>query len=58
MIPLLLDQTKTADTAHKGIFESDIRPLSRFLGGGPGDDAIPESHAARIREVLLMSGFV
>ena len=34
MIPLL--QTKTADTAHMGIFASDIRPLSRFLGGAWG----------------------
>ena len=31
MIPLL--QTKTADTAHTGIFASNTRPLSRFLGG-------------------------
>ena len=43
MIPLL--QMKTADTAHTGIFVSDTRPLSRFLGGafnlwvGPGDEA-------------------
>ena len=42
MIPLL--QTKTADTAHMGIFVSDTRPLSQFLGGafnlwvGPGDE--------------------
>ena len=37
MIPLL--QTKTADTAHTGIFASDTRvtrPLSRFLGGAWG----------------------
>ena len=33
-IPLL--QTKTADTAHTGIFGSDTRPLSRFLGGAWG----------------------
>ena len=35
MIPLL--QTKTADTAHTGIFASNIRPLSRFFGGA-GDE--------------------
>ena len=34
MIPLL--QTKTADTAHTGIFASNTRPLSRFLGGAWG----------------------
>ena len=34
MIPLL--QTKTADTAHTGIFASDTRPLSRVLGGAWG----------------------
>ena len=37
VIPLL--QTKTADTAHTGIFASDTRPLSRFFGVGPGDKA-------------------
>ena len=36
VIPLL--QTKTADTAHTGIFASDTRPLSRFWVG-PGDEA-------------------
>ena len=34
MIPLL--QTKTADTAHTGIFASVTRPLSNFLGGALG----------------------
>ena len=34
MIPLL--QTKTADTAHTGIFASNTRPLSRVLGGAWG----------------------
>ena len=34
VIPLL--QTKTADTAHTGIFASNTRPLSRFLGGAWG----------------------
>ena len=33
-IPLL--QTNTADTAHTGIFASNTRPLSRFLGGAWG----------------------
>ena len=36
VIPLL--QTKTADTTHTGIFASNTRPLSQFLGG-PGDEA-------------------
>ena len=36
MIPLL--QTKTADTAHTGIFASVTRPFSHFWAG-PGDEA-------------------
>ena len=38
VIPLL--QTKTADTAHTGIFASVTRPFSYFWPG-PGDNAIP-----------------
>ena len=34
MIPLL--QTKTADTAHTGIFASVTRPSPQFLGGAWG----------------------
>ena len=36
VIPLL--QTMTADTAHTGIFASDTRPLSWFLGGPEASD--------------------
>ena len=36
VIPLL--QTKTADTTHTGIFASNTRPLSQFLGR-PEDEA-------------------
>ena len=39
MIPLL--QTKTADTAHTGIFVSVTSPLPHFWAG-PGDDASGE----------------
>ena len=42
MIPLL--QTKTADTAHMGIFANDTGLLSRFLGVGPGDEAEQAPH--------------
>ena len=41
VIPLL--QTKTADTAHTGIFASNTRPLSRFLGGAWGRGYIEPS---------------
>ena len=34
VIPLL--QTKTADTAHMGIFASVTRPSPQFLGGAWG----------------------
>ena len=45
MIPLL--QTKTADTAHTGIFASN-RPLSRFLGGAWGRGYALVSRASHI----------
>ena len=45
MIPLL--QTKTADTAHMGIFASVTRPSPRFWAG-PGDKA------SRNHEALLV----
>ena len=42
MIPLL--QTKTADTAHTGIFASVTRPFPQFLGGAWGRGyAIPSA---------------
>ena len=37
MIPLL--QTKTADTAHTGIFASVTRPSFLIFWVGPGDEA-------------------